>query len=69
VAGLTDSEAVTNVGTGDETQAANKGSSTVAHKSNVLSQTDGLFRETARRALSAEKFSSVFVEEHGRAHR
>ena len=29
VAGLTDSEAVTNVGTGDETQAANKGSSTV----------------------------------------
>ncbi|KAJ5255115.1 hypothetical protein N7505_010266 [Penicillium chrysogenum] len=36
---------------------------TITHKSNVLSQTDGLFRETARRALSAEKFSSVFVEE------
>ncbi|KAG0158989.1 hypothetical protein PDIDSM_6509 [Penicillium digitatum] len=36
---------------------------TITHKSNVLSQTDGLFRETARRALAAEKFSSVFVEE------
>lgn len=29
VAGLTDSEGITNVGTGDKTQAANKGSSTV----------------------------------------
>ncbi|OQE08238.1 hypothetical protein PENVUL_c010G03552 [Penicillium vulpinum] len=36
---------------------------TITHKSNVLSQTDGLFRETARRALAAEKFSSVYVEE------
>ncbi|CDM33439.1 Homoisocitrate dehydrogenase, mitochondrial [Penicillium roqueforti FM164] len=36
---------------------------TITHKSNVLSQTDGLFRETARRALAAEKFSSIFVEE------
>lgn len=36
---------------------------TITHKSNVLSQTDGLFRETARRALAAEKFSSVFVDE------
>lgn len=36
---------------------------TITHKSNVLSQTDGLFRETARKALSAEKFSSVHVEE------
>ncbi|KAJ5550756.1 hypothetical protein N7461_005454 [Penicillium sp. DV-2018c] len=36
---------------------------TITHKSNVLSQTDGLFRETARRALAAEKFSSVLVEE------
>lgn len=36
---------------------------TITHKSNVLSQTDGLFRETARRALAAEKFSSVSVEE------
>lgn len=36
---------------------------TITHKSNVLSQTDGLFRETARQALSAERFSSVHVEE------
>lgn len=36
---------------------------TITHKSNVLSQTDGLFRETARKALSAERFSSVNVEE------
>ncbi|KAJ5774210.1 Isocitrate and isopropylmalate dehydrogenases family [Penicillium paradoxum] len=36
---------------------------TITHKSNVLSQTDGLFRETARKALAAEKFSSIFVEE------
>jgi homoisocitrate dehydrogenase len=36
---------------------------TITHKSNVLSQTDGLFRETARKALAAQKFSSVHVEE------
>ena len=36
---------------------------TITHKSNVLSQTDGLFRETARKALAAEKFSSVITEE------
>lgn len=36
---------------------------TITHKSNVLSQTDGLFRETARKALSAPKYSSVEVEE------
>jgi homoisocitrate dehydrogenase len=36
---------------------------TITHKSNVLSQTDGLFRETARRALAQAKFSSVGVEE------
>ncbi|KAJ5386829.1 hypothetical protein N7509_009370 [Penicillium cosmopolitanum] len=36
---------------------------TITHKSNVLSQTDGLFRETARKALAADKFSSVLVEE------
>jgi homoisocitrate dehydrogenase len=36
---------------------------TITHKSNVLSQTDGLFRETARKALSVEKFSSIHVEE------
>jgi homoisocitrate dehydrogenase len=36
---------------------------TITHKSNVLSQTDGLFRATAREALAASKFSSVGVEE------
>jgi homoisocitrate dehydrogenase len=36
---------------------------TITHKSNVLSQTDGLFRSTAREALAAQKFSSVGVEE------
>lgn len=35
---------------------------TVVHKSNVLSQTDGLFRATAREAL-AEKCANVKVEE------
>ena len=36
---------------------------TITHKSNVLSQTDGLFRSTARAALAQDKFSSVGVEE------
>lgn len=36
---------------------------TITHKSNVLSQTDGLFRATAREALAVDKFSSVQVEE------
>lgn len=37
---------------------------TVTHKSNVLSQTDGLFRATATAALSSDpKFASVAVEE------
>ena len=36
---------------------------TITHKSNVLSQSDGLFRETARSALAAAKFESVGVEE------
>ncbi|KAL1901367.1 homoisocitrate dehydrogenase [Sporothrix stenoceras] len=36
---------------------------TITHKSNVLSQTDGLFRSTARAALAAQQFSSVKVEE------
>lgn len=37
---------------------------TITHKSNVLSQTDGLFRETARHALSSSpKFSPIEVEE------
>ncbi|OAL72980.1 isocitrate dehydrogenase [Trichophyton violaceum] len=36
---------------------------TITHKSNVLSQSDGLFRETCRKALANEKFSGVNVEE------
>ncbi|ORY70262.1 uncharacterized protein BCR38DRAFT_421570 [Pseudomassariella vexata] len=36
---------------------------TITHKSNVLSQTDGLFRSTAREALALAKFNSVEVEE------
>jgi homoisocitrate dehydrogenase len=38
---------------------------TITHKSNVLSQTDGLFRSTAREALAAARFqdSGVAVEE------
>lgn len=36
---------------------------TITHKSNVLSQTDGLFRETSRSALAIPKFQSVGVEE------
>ena len=36
---------------------------TVTHKSNVLSQTDGLFRATANRALSDPRYKSVTVEE------
>ena len=36
---------------------------TITHKSNVLSQTDGLFREASKRALSDPKYASVKVEE------
>lgn len=36
---------------------------TITHKSNVLSQTDGLFRSTAREALSQPQFSSLHIEE------
>jgi homoisocitrate dehydrogenase len=36
---------------------------TITHKSNVLSQTDGLFREAARQALSDGKFSSIKIDE------
>lgn len=36
---------------------------TITHKSNVLSQTDGLFRETARTALAESKYENVTVEE------
>ena len=36
---------------------------TITHKSNVLSQTDGLFRETARRALAESQYQMVKVDE------
>lgn len=36
---------------------------TITHKSNVLSQTDGLFRETARKALAQDAYKDVMVEE------
>jgi len=36
---------------------------TITHKSNVLSQTDGLFRETARAALANSKYAHLGVEE------
>ncbi|KAL9102371.1 MAG: hypothetical protein Q9163_002464 [Psora crenata] len=36
---------------------------TITHKSNVLSQTDGLFRETARSALAAPTYAHLAVEE------
>ncbi|KAK3182491.1 homoisocitrate dehydrogenase [Lecanicillium sp. MT-2017a] len=36
---------------------------TITHKSNVLSQTDGLFREISKKALADPKFASVAVEE------
>ncbi|KAL7800230.1 Isocitrate/isopropylmalate dehydrogenase [Trichoderma ceciliae] len=36
---------------------------TITHKSNVLSQTDGLFRTASKNALSDPKYSSVSVEE------
>ncbi|KAM5463601.1 homoisocitrate dehydrogenase [Microsporum audouinii] len=36
---------------------------TITHKSNVLSQSDGLFRETCRKALADDRFDMVHVEE------
>lgn len=36
---------------------------TITHKSNVLSQTDGLFRETARKALANDKFQMIKIDE------
>ncbi|ORY04664.1 hypothetical protein BCR34DRAFT_519920 [Clohesyomyces aquaticus] len=36
---------------------------TITHKSNVLSQTDGLFRETARRALAQDQYQMLRIEE------
>lgn len=36
---------------------------TITHKSNVLSQTDGLFRTTARAALETDAFKGIKLEE------
>lgn len=36
---------------------------TITHKSNVLSQTDGLFRATAREALAQPQFNALKIEE------
>ncbi|KAL7900566.1 Isocitrate/isopropylmalate dehydrogenase [Trichoderma sp. SZMC 28014] len=36
---------------------------TITHKSNVLSQTDGLFRTASKQALSDPKYASVAIEE------
>ncbi|RDA92070.1 hypothetical protein CP533_4429 [Ophiocordyceps camponoti-saundersi (nom. inval.)] len=36
---------------------------TITHKSNVLTQTDGLFRETSIKALRDSKFASIEIEE------
>jgi homoisocitrate dehydrogenase len=36
---------------------------TITHKSNVLSQTDGLFRETARKALARDTYQMVKIDE------
>ena len=36
---------------------------TITHKSNVLSQTDGLFRETARSTLAAQEYAHLAVDE------
>ena len=40
-----------------------EGMVTITHKSNVLSQTDGLFRSTARTALKQPQFHDLKVEE------
>ncbi|EEH04111.1 isocitrate dehydrogenase [Histoplasma capsulatum var. duboisii H88] len=48
----------------DKSNTRSKPMVTITHKSNVLSQTDGLFRETARRALAQPRFAdTVAVEE------
>ncbi|KAF2000186.1 Isocitrate/isopropylmalate dehydrogenase [Amniculicola lignicola CBS 123094] len=41
----------------------NRAMVTITHKSNVLSQTDGLFRETARRALEQDKYQTIKIDE------
>ena len=44
-------------------QSSRKPLVTITHKSNVLSQTDGLFRSTAREALAQAQYQDVQVEE------
>jgi len=51
------------INSGDETSHTKSAMVTITHKSNVLSQTDGLFRATAREALSQPQFSSLKIEE------
>ncbi|KAI1614571.1 mitochondrial homoisocitrate dehydrogenase [Exophiala viscosa] len=46
-----------------ESSNSKKGMVTITHKSNVLSQTDGLFRSTAREALAQPQFKSIAIEE------
>jgi homoisocitrate dehydrogenase len=46
-----------------QASARSEGMVTITHKSNVLSQTDGLFRSTCRKALEQPQFSSLKVEE------
>lgn len=48
---------------GVASQAREQPMVTITHKSNVLSQTDGLFREASRAALADAKFGKVVVEE------
>ena len=45
------------------TEGERQGMVTITHKSNVLSQTDGLFRTTCRDTLSAPEFKSLKIEE------
>jgi homoisocitrate dehydrogenase len=47
----------------DSTGNSKEAMVTITHKSNVLSQTDGLFRSTAREALAQSQFSSLKIEE------
>lgn len=46
--------------TGDNSQKESR--VTITHKSNVLSQTDGLFRQSARTALEHQKYQSAGVK-------
>lgn len=51
------------IASGSEVSHTKAGMVTITHKSNVLSQTDGLFRSTAREALAQPQFSSLRIEE------